>query len=166
MNLFCFASRSLENIQRGVAAERWAVSTVSDQQMRVRVTKAKRYFEPGSRGLLYCNPTHSFTVPFEVTSHADPHSVVTDIWPEPWVLPFSIRPLGGPERQLHMNKARHRWPVLLERFGRGGVSAAMNITGTTVFTPVKITEEDWQLILLDLGGDNVARGENTAASLR
>src|SRR5215468_11230454 len=38
----------------------------------------------------YCRETHSFTVPFLATSVADPHAVIADIWPEPWVLPFSI----------------------------------------------------------------------------
>ena len=152
MHLFCFASRNLENIQRGVDAKKWAVATVSDAAMKGRVTKAKRYFEPGVRGLLYCNPTHSFTVPFVATSYADPEAIVSDIWPEPWVLPFSIQPFGSPQKQMHMNKARSRWPVLLERCGGpGGVSAAMNITGTTVFSPVPITDEDWAMILFDLG---------------
>jgi hypothetical protein len=32
----------------------------------------------------------------------------------------------------------------------GGISAAMNITGTTVFVPVDITDEDWDVILRDL----------------
>src|SRR5690606_17424967 len=37
--------------------------------------------------------------------------------------------------------ARERWPVVATRWarnkGRGGISAAMNITGTTVFVPVQ-----------------------------
>jgi hypothetical protein len=33
---------------------------------------------------------------------------------------------------------------------QSSVSAAMNITGTTVFVPVEITEEDREIILRDL----------------
>jgi hypothetical protein len=145
--LFCFASKNLENIRRGVEARRWAVATVSRSAMRGRMTKARRYFEPGSRGLLYCNSTHSFTTPFIVESQADPNAVVTDIWPEPWVLPFSMRPLGGTHKQIIGGVAAARWPFLRDRLPpRGGVSAAMNLTGATVFTPVEITEADWKLI--------------------
>ena len=151
MELFCFASRNVDNIWRGVRANRWAVATVSGPQMRSRITKAQRYLAPGCRGLLYCNPWHSFTTPFIVTSKADPHAVVVDIWPEPWVLPFSIQPLGDPRRQVHMRDAWEHWPVLKSRRLRyASVSAAMNITGTTVFVPVDITEDDWNIILSDL----------------
>jgi hypothetical protein len=154
MKLFCFASRNIENIRRGVEAQKWAVATVSDSAMRGRVSKAKRYFVPGVHGLLYCNPTHSFTVPFIATSEADPDKVITDVWPEPWVLPFSIRPLGDLRRQLHKDLAATRWPILIQRMQQyGSVSAAMNITGTTVFVPIDITEKDWQIILVDLATD-------------
>jgi hypothetical protein len=159
MKLFCFASRNLENIRRGVRAGRWAVATVSDVSMKGRITKARKNLEPGDRGLLYCNPTHSFTSPFIVTSKADPTAVVADIWPEPWVLPFWIRPLGEPDKQLHMDEARARWPLLQRRMPPyTSVSAALNFTGSTVFVPVEITKEDWQIILSDL-----ATPENAAA---
>ena len=90
-------------------------------------------------------------VPFIVKSKADPDAVVVDIWPEPWVLPFWIEPLGGASKQLSGDEAKVRWPLLERRgCGQGGVTAAMNITGATVFVPVEITEQDWQLILADL----------------
>jgi hypothetical protein len=108
MKLFCFASRNLENIWLGVRANKWAVATVSDSAMRGRITKAERYFMPGAHGLLYCNPTQSFTTPFIATSKADPSAVVTDVWPEAWVLPFSMRPLGDPRRQVHKDHAAAR----------------------------------------------------------
>jgi len=151
MDLFCFASRTVENIRLGVDARRWAVATVSPAMMKGRRTKAEKYMHPGSRGLFYCNPTHSFTVPFITESKADPIAVVGDIWPEMWELPFYIKPLGDPSRQIPAEEAWRRWPILKKREDRaGGVSAAMNITGTTVFVPVDITEEDWRIILQDL----------------
>lgn len=138
MDLFCFASKNLENLQIGVAKERWAVATLSNQQsLAGRITKARRYLRPGAFGLFYCNPTHSFTTPFVVRSCVDADQVVSDVWPESWILPFEIEPLGDPSKQLPAAEATERWPILKkrlrERMGREGVSAAMNLTGTTVF---------------------------------
>jgi hypothetical protein len=152
MDLFCFASKNLENIERGWAASKWAVSTVKDSAMKGRITKARKYFNIGSFGLLYCGPTKSFTVPFIVTSAADPRTVVRDIWCEAWVLPFSIDPLGPPDKQIRAEIARALWPFLERRpWGPGGVTAAMNITGATVFSPVSIDSDDWALIVRALG---------------
>lgn len=155
MDLFCFASRNVENIKRGIAHQLWAVGTLLNQQsMAARITKAERYLRPGAFGVLYCNPLHAFTTPFIVRSHADPDAVVDDVWPEPWRLPFKIETLGDLSRQLPAEEAKKRWPVLKNRleanYSRGGVSAAMNITGTTVFVPVPITGEDWAIICHDL----------------
>jgi hypothetical protein len=146
MYLFCFASKNVENIKRGIAAKMWAVSKKSGPTMRGRATKARRYFTPGVRGLLYCRETHSFTVPFLATSAADPHAVIADIWPEPWVLPFSIEPLGDLSRQIKGDLAKELWPILKD-CGVGGVTAAMNVTGVTVFVPLQIADSDWGLIL-------------------
>lgn len=152
MNLFCFASKNVDNIWLGTRAKKWAVATVSDSAMRGRITKAKKYLVPGVHGLLYCNPTQSFTTPFVVTSEADPEAVVTEIWPEPWRLPFSIEPLGDPGLQLHKDEAVERWSIHIERLrDYPSVSAALNITGTTVFVPTDISEAAWDLILQDLG---------------
>ena len=88
------------------------------------------------------------------SSYADPSEVVIDIWPEPWVLPFSIEPLGDPNRQLRMEDAGNRWPILIRRRDEQGiksVTAALNITAATVFTPTEITGEDWERIRHDLG---------------
>ena len=155
MKLFCFASKNLENIWLGVKHQKWAVATDSNQEtMAGRATKASKYLIPGVHGLLYCNPLHSFTVPFVVTSMADPQKVIQDIWPEGWSLPFSIRPLGDPRRQVKAEQAMSHWPVLIKRQenngAAGGVSAALNITGTTVFSPVEISQEDWKIILDEL----------------
>lgn len=92
-------------------------------------------------------------VPFIASSTADPQIVVRDIWPDHWVLPFSIRPLGDPRRQVKMDDAMARWPILIrkqEEQDIKSVTAALNITGATVFSPTDITEEDWEIILADL----------------
>lgn len=152
MDLFCFPSKNARNFELGVKHRLWAVGTVlNHSSMAARVTKANRFLHVGACGLLYCNPTHSFTVPFIVRSRADSVRVVTDVWPEPWRLPFDIEPLGDLSRQLSAEGARKRWPFLEERVGpRGGVSAALNFTGVTVFVPVAITTDDWALICRDL----------------
>lgn len=131
-------------------ARTWAVAVVSDTAMKGRITKARRFFKVGSRGLLYCRPTESFTTPFIAESAADSERVVTDIWPEPWCLPFSIRPLGDPSKRVHKNSARLRWPILHRQIDYPNITAAMNATGTTVFVPIDITDEDWSIILEDL----------------
>ena len=146
VHLFCFASKNVENIRRGIAAKMWAVSTKSGPTGRGRATKAKRYFASGAHGLLYCRETHSFTTPFIATSGADPYTIVKDIWPEPWVLPFSIDPLGDLSRQLSGDLAKELWPIL-KNCGVGGVTAAMNAAGVTVFVPLPISDSDWALIL-------------------
>lgn len=147
MKLYSFASRNEENIRRGYEARTWAVSTVSDSAMKGRVTKSQKV-SPGDKGVLFCGPLHSFTVPFIITSVPDPDVVVKDIWPEAWVLPFSIEPLGSPNLRIHMHEAQMRWPFLDRRMGPGGsVTAAMNITGATVFVPVEISTDDWERIL-------------------
>lgn len=153
MELFCFASRNLRNIELGVRHQMWAVATLLNvSAMAARASKAEKYLYPGALGLLYCNPRHSFTVPFIVRSKADQIKVVSDIWPESWRLPFKIEPLGDPSRMVSAEHAKTHWPVVKQRLGpKGGVSAAMNLTGTTVFVPVPITPADWATICDDLG---------------
>jgi len=146
MQLFCFASKNLENIQRGIDARLWAVASVSDSSMKGRKTKARRYFGSGAHGLLYCSANHKFTTPFISTSDADPSKVITDIWPEPWVLPFSIEPLGDLSKQIPADLAKELWPDL-KMDGAGGITGAMNLTGAQVFAPKQITDADWRLIL-------------------
>lgn len=148
MELFCFASNTLTNIWAGIGAGMWAVNETSPSDMKARITKSKR-LRLGSLGLLYCNQTHSFTTPFIVYSEPDPDRVIGEVWPENWRLPFKIHPLGTPSRQVHANDAKKKWAAL-KSTGQGGVSAAMNITGTTVFVPTEISAQDWALILADL----------------
>ena len=126
----------------------WAVAETSPSDMKARTTKSKR-MKVGSLGLLYCNETHAFTTPFLVYSEPDPERAVSDIWAEKWRLPFRILPLGNPLRQLYMGDAKKKWPVL-KASTTASVSAAMNITGTTVFVPVEISADDWALIIGEL----------------
>jgi len=148
MDLFCFACKNLTNIWAGIGAGMWAVAETSESDMKARITKSKR-MKVGSLGVLYCNETHSFTTPFLVYSAPDAEKVVTDVWPEKWRLPFRIHPLGNPSRQVHMDEAKKLWPVL-KASSASSVSAAMNLTGTTVFVPVEISADDWAAIVKGL----------------
>jgi hypothetical protein len=152
MKLFCFASRSEQNIWIGVQHQLWAVATLPNQiTMAARTTRARRYLEVGDRGILYSNQTHAFTTPFIVRSKADPSAVVMNVWPEPWRLPFKIETFGDPSRQVSKEKAMENWPIVQSRMGpMGGVTAAMNITGATVFSPVPISSDDWTMVCEDL----------------
>ncbi len=72
-------------------------------------------------------------------------------------MPFEIEPMGDLSKRLHKDEALRRWAFLAERMGPGGyssVSAAMNFTGATVFSPLKITDRDWQAIVEDLGAED------------
>jgi len=148
MELFLFASNTVTNIWAGIGAGLWAVAETSPSDMKARITKSKR-MHIGAAGLFYCKETQAFTTPFLVCSAPDPELRVTDVWPEHWRLPFRIHPLGNPARQVSADQAKARWSILKD-VGAGGVSAALNITGTTVFVPKEIAAEDWSLILSDL----------------
>ena len=49
-------------------------------------------------------------------------------------------------RQIKGDLAKEIWPILKD-CGVGGVTAAMNATGVTVFVPLQIADSDWDLIL-------------------
>jgi hypothetical protein len=155
MKLFCFASTNLNNIEIGIRNKMWAVSSSNnDRTQLARTTKAKKYMDVGDVGLLYCSAAGVFTTPFIVKSHPDYNIVVENLWPGNWSMPFKIEPLGGLSRQISKSEAVHRWPFVQSRVmrnhGRIGIAAAMNITGTTVFVPILISEHDWNIILSDL----------------
>ena len=143
MKVFFFGSKSLTNIWAGIGSGLWAVSESKDTQARITKSLAMRV---GSLGVLYCTEVHSFTTPFIVYSKPDPNKVVNDIWPEKWRLPFKIHPLGTPHRLLHMDKAKEILPIL-KSSNVSSVSAALNITGTTVFVPKDLTTKDWEIFI-------------------
>ena len=123
---------------------------MSDTAMKARIMKALRYLAKGDVGLLYCNPLHSFVAPFVVESGADPNRVVTDVWPEPWVMPFRIRPLSDGSKRISKDLAREKWSLLKRLAWKGSISATLNFTGTTVFVPTEISGSEWAEIVGDL----------------
>jgi hypothetical protein len=156
MKLFCFASRSLENVQRGYDAGRWAVATTSDKDQQTRRTKIRKNVRVGDLGLLYCNPLASFMVPFQFESEPEMTGVDAETWREPWIFPFRIYPLCGTERLVSATEAEEGWGIARRRFAEmgsrvGGISAALLLTGTAVFSPLHISYRGWAEILRDFG---------------
>jgi hypothetical protein len=93
-------------------------------------------------------------VPFIFESEPDLRAVDLDTWREAWVFPFQIRPLCGIDLSVAAMDAEERWSVARRRFSEmgsraGGISAAMLLTGTAVFSPLHISFRDWTEILLD-----------------
>ena len=112
MKLYSFASENLTNIWAGIGAGMWAVGE-SENSTFVKGWNTKAGRMPiGAFGILYCNETGSLTVPFVVYSKADPNRTETEVWSKAWVLPFAIKPLGNPRRQLTRERARQVLPSL------------------------------------------------------
>jgi hypothetical protein len=145
MELFVFSSMNLTNIWAGIGARLWAVSKRDETQVKAMVTKSRR-MNVGSSGVLYCSETKSFTTPFLVYSKADATQIVANVWPEEWILPFKIHPLGTPAKQLPLSTAKERLPILRAR-PNDNPTHILPITPTTVFASATITSEDWEVLI-------------------
>jgi hypothetical protein len=104
----------------------------------------------GAAGLLYCSDTHSFTTPFLVYSRPYLDRTIRSVWPEEWILPFRIHALGSPEKQLTLDEARKVLPVLRDS-GKTNPSHVLNLAPTTAFAPSNVSDEDWEILLVELG---------------
>jgi hypothetical protein len=149
MSIFVFASSNLTNIWAGIGAGLWAVSKSEYAATnKGRVTKA-RNMEIGSFGILYCVETQSLTTPFVVFSSPDPEAVEAHVWPEEWVLPFKIHPLGTPRKQLNKDQAMKVLPTLVAS-GETNFGHVVNIQPITVFSASRLTELDWEVLIRHL----------------
>ena len=142
MHIYVFSSKNLTNIWAGIGAHKWAVSKVQGDNQSIR-TKAKN-LPIGSLGLLYCVDSQSFTTPFLITSKPGAAQKVENIWPEMWVLPFSISPLGTPKHQLHKDKLATLLPSL--NSGKQW-SHVLHVQPLTVFAPSEISDDDWAALV-------------------
>ncbi len=146
MEIFVFASKNLTNIWAGIGARLWAVSQTEDSTTaQGRRTKSKN-MRVGSLGILYCNDTHALTTPFIVYSRADPERVITNVWPEKWVLPFRMFPLGTPARQLSADEAKQILPVFMKS-GETNFGKIFHVQPVTAFSATKIEQEDWAILI-------------------
>jgi hypothetical protein len=141
MELFVFSSKNLTNIWAGIGSRKWAVS--EDQATNPGVTTKAKALRVGSLGILYCVETQSLTTPFLVASIPDDTLTVKDIWPEEWWLPFSIYPLGSPQKQ--MGKADiAKLPVVVNS-GRQW-NNVIRTQGQFAFQVSQIDAEDWAIL--------------------
>jgi hypothetical protein len=149
LNLYAFASNNLTNIWAGIGAEKWAVAPSADPTFsKGRITKAKK-MPIGSLGVLYCNETKSLTTPFVVYSEVNVDEVVSSVWPEEWVLPFAIKPLGTPSRQLSLVDAKAKLPSLLEDPTRR-FDNLIRIRADFAFQISEIASADWATLIQEL----------------
>lgn len=143
MDVYFFSSKTITNIWAGVGARVWAVGKAEGSHLASLRTKAAK-MKIGSLGVLYCSEIQAFTTPFVVVSTPDAIVEVENIWPETWILPFRIDPLGTPDRILTKDKALTVLPVLR---GEMNISQALPLPPVTAFTPAKCSEEDWAVII-------------------
>jgi hypothetical protein len=146
MKLYSFASEDLTNIWAGIGAGMWAVGESDNASfVKGRITKAAR-MPIGAFGILYCNQTGSLTVPFVVYSSADPDRRETEVWSKAWVLPFSIKSLGNPRRQLSRERARQILPSLRD----SSFEKLFLVQGQFAFQSTEVTNEDWAILIQEL----------------
>lgn len=146
MNVFVFSSSNLTNIWAGIGARRWAVSQAQGENPSIK-TKAKN-MPVGSLGLFYCVETQSLTTPFLVRSQPEENQIVKNIWPEPWLLPFGILPLGSPHHQLKKDELGKKLPSL--KHGNQRWDQLFHIQPLTVFAPSVLSEADWAVVVSEL----------------
>src|SRR5580704_12683155 len=148
MAIFPFSSSNKTNIWAGIGAGLWAVSRATDPVHKGRITKS-RGMHIGSLGILYCVETQSLTTPFMVLSVPDTEKVISDVWPEEWVLPFKIQPLGTPYRQMHKDEVMRLLPTAAAS-ASNNISNVINITPPAAFAPSRLTDRDWAVLVEQL----------------
>ena len=152
MKLWIFPSENKKNIKIGYDNCMWAVTYVNEATMKGRHTKATG-LKKGDAGLLYCSENQSFTVPFLMKSFPE-FCMVHDVWPEPWSLPFDIKPLGSPDKFMNLNTMTHELGI------SGNPTFSLNgLNGRTIFVPNKITDLVWSWILKNLGSEPASNAE-------
>lgn len=150
MKIYGFASDSLTNIWAGIGAQRWAVGQAADAAYnKGRLTKAAK-MPIGAFGILYCSETSSYTTPFVVYSKPAADEVITNVWRDPWVLPFGIKPLGNPIRSLTIAKMLKIIPNAMERGITDPRKHFITVQGNFAFQPSEITDEDWAMLIEEL----------------
>jgi len=146
MKLYSFASEDVTNIWAGIGAGMWAVGESENAAfVKGRITKASR-MPIGAFGILYCNETGSLTVPFVVYSKVDSQRIETEVWSKPWVLPFAIKPLGTPRRQLSRSHAKEVIPSLASK----SFEKLFLVQGQFAFQSTDVMDEDWAVLIQEL----------------
>lgn len=150
VKLFIFSSSTNRNIWLGIKAGRWAVAPTDTKRKRELVTKSLG-MPVGSRGVFWSSEEHCFTAPFIVCSSPDPSKEVTDIWPETWILPFAINPLGTLRKRLPRAEAARILPFLRNQQWTN-IAHIANLNALVSFVPTEVSERDWEVLLARLSG--------------
>ena len=144
MKLYVFTSENLTNVWAGVGAQLWAVPLSNSlSSNKGRATKATK-MPIGAFGLLYCSSEKCFTSPFIIHSTADPETIVANVWPGKWILPFSIRTIGNPHATLSWKEAAVELPSCLDRTP---LNKLLHVEPLTVFTADEISDADWSFFI-------------------
>ena len=96
MQVYIFSSNTITNIWAGIGAGMWAVQIYDKPEFKTRAMN----MPIGSVGLIYCVENQSFTTPFIIKTTPEDR-LISDIWPEQWMLPFNIQPFGTPRKRIH-----------------------------------------------------------------
>jgi hypothetical protein len=155
MDIYVFASKNLTNIWAGIGARLWAVSQTDDTATSLGRKTKSQSIRLGSFGILYCVDTHSLTTPFIVYSKPDPDRIVVNVWPEKWVLPFRILPLGTPDLQLSSELAKRALPIF-QKSEEKNFGKVFHVQAVTAFSPTSIGAEDWEELIRHLATDAMA----------
>jgi hypothetical protein len=147
MNIYGFASDSLTNIWAGIGAGQWAVGFSQNAIFnKGRLTKAAK-MPIGAFGILYCSETGRYTTPFVVYSKPDPERTISNVWSEPWVLPFRIKPLGNPDRSISPAEMKELVPSVRTRKISNPLTNFITVQGNFAFQPSVITDADWAALI-------------------
>ena len=150
MKIYGFASDSLTNIWAGIGAGQWAVGFSDNPTFnKGRLTKAAK-MPIGAFGILYCTETSAYTTPFVVYSKPDPVETVSNIWSEPWVLPFKIKPLGNPDRSMSVDDAKLLLPGMQEAGRADPRKHLITVQGNFAFQASEISDADWSTLIENL----------------
>ena len=136
--IFVFSSSNVTNIWAGIGARKWAVSEKQAENASIS-TKGKK-MPVGALGLIYCVEKKALTTPFVVTSGVTEQEIA-DVWPQSWRLPFSIAPLGTPQKLLATTDLSALVPSLKDTGANW--NTLFFVTPTMVFTSSKLTDADW-----------------------
>lgn len=139
MEIYIFSSNTLTNIWAGIGAKMWAVHNYNKPEF---ITRAKN-MPLGALGLFYCVESKSFTTPFLVAGSPE-EKVISNIWPEEWILPFNIKPLSDPNKQLHKDNL-NILPLIKGKENQW--HHKLHIQANTAFSPTVLSNEDWSIIL-------------------
>jgi len=145
MKVFAFSAATLTNIWAGVGSRLWAVS--EEQAANPSIQGKARKFQVGSLGLFYWVGSKCLTTPFVVSSPPRFGEVVSHVWPERWMLPFGIVPLGSPHKQVPVGELAARLPSLNK--GQAWTSL-LHISPITAFAPSRLVPEDWAMLIGEL----------------